>query len=76
MTGALAALFTTAISLSGGNRVLFFFPLCLGIAIVYKTLRCQSLRDVPVSTVILFVTIILGMYAVAIGLWALFSLLA
>ena len=76
MTGALAALFTTAISLSGASRILFFFPLCLGIAIVYKTLRCESLRELPLSTVILFVTIILGMYAVAVGLWALFSLLA
>ena len=76
MTGALVALFTTAVPLSAGQRMLLFFPLCLSIAIVYKTLRCESLREVPLSTVILWVTIVIGMYVVGVGFWMLYSVMA
>ncbi|MCH8243348.1 MAG: hypothetical protein IH897_12175, partial [Planctomycetes bacterium] len=44
-------------------------------AIVYKTTRCASLRDVPVSALVLWVTIVLGMYTVGFGLWALYSVM-
>jgi hypothetical protein len=48
-------------------------PLCLSIAVVYKTTRCERLRDVPIAAGILWVTILLGMAAVGVGLWSLFS---
>jgi hypothetical protein len=48
-------------------------PLCLSIAIVYKTTRCERLRDVPAAVGVLWVTITLGMAAVGVGLWAVFS---
>jgi hypothetical protein len=57
-------------------RILLMLPLCLSIAIVYKTLRLQDLRAMPRSTAILWVTIVLGMYGVGVGLWALFLVLA
>ncbi len=62
--------------LSGLERQFLMFPLCLSIAIVYKTTRCANLRDVPVAALILWGTIVVGMYTVGVGLWALYSILA
>ncbi len=51
-------------------------PLCLSISIVYKTLRCRHLRDVPLAALVLWITIVAGMYAVGIGLWLVYRLFA
>jgi hypothetical protein len=48
-------------------------PLCLSIAIVYKTTRCPHLRQVPLAALGLWITIIIGMSAVGVGLWAVFE---
>lgn len=73
MSPVLAGLFTTAIQLSSQQRLALMLPLCLSIAIVYKTTRCERLSDVPAAVGVLWVTIILGMTAVGVGLWAVFS---
>ncbi len=74
MTGLLAALFTTAIQLTGPARLLLMLPLCLSIAVVYKTTRCEHLREMPLAALILWVTIVLGMLAVGLGLWTAFQI--
>ena len=71
----LASVFTTAVQVTGGQRFLLMLPLCLSVAIVYKTTRYESLREMPVSALVLWVTIVLGMYAVGFGLWALYSVM-
>ena len=75
MTAILCALFTTAIPLHGGQRFLLMLPLCLSIAVVYKTLRCDDLRAVPVAALVLWGTIVAGLCAVGAGLWLLFMIL-
>lgn len=74
MTGALAGLFTTSIDLTGMHHLLLMLPLCLSIAIVYKTTRCEKLRNVPAAALILWGTIVVGMYAVGVGLWLAFEI--
>lgn len=69
------ALFTTAAELSGSQRLLLMLPLCLSIAVVYKTTRCDDLREVVTSALVLWVTIVSGMAAVGVGLWVLFTAL-
>ena len=77
MISMLAGLFTTAIELaSRQQRLLLILPLCLSIAIVYKTTRCDKLREVPVAALVLWGTIVVGMYAVGVGLWLLYSIMA
>ena len=71
----LLALFTSAIQLNGGQRLILMLPLCLAIAIVYKTTRADDLREVPAAAAGLWVTIVLGMCAVGVGLWAVFSVM-
>ena len=76
MTDILASLFVDGLAIPGSLRFLFMLPLCLLIAIVYKTLRCKALRDITMSSLVLWVTIVVGMYAVGVGLWAVFTLMA
>ncbi len=73
MTATLAALFTTGIELTGMCRFLLMLPLCLSIAVIYKTTRCDDLREVPVAALTLWVTIVVGLLAVGVGLWAVFE---
>ena len=75
MTMTFLALFTTAIDLSGTQRFLLMLPLCLSIAVVYKTTRLEDVRAIPAAALVLWVTIVLAMCAVGVGLWALFSIM-
>ncbi len=75
MTSVVAGLFTSAVELTGVQRLLLMLPLCLSIAIIYKATRCENLRDVPVAALVLWITIVLGMYAVGLGLWVAFEIM-
>lgn len=71
----LLALFTTGIDLSGRQRFFLLLPLCLSIAVVYKATRCEHIFELPVAAAVLWLTIVLGMFAVGIGLWAVFTIM-
>jgi len=71
----LSALLTTPIELTGIPRFVLMLPLCLSIAVVYKATRLSSLRDLWKASLVLWVTIVLGMCAVGVGLWAAFSIM-
>lgn len=72
--GILAS-FTSAMDLGGVQRFLLMLPLCLSIAIVYKTIRLPDDRSLVPATVALWITIVLGMCAVGLALWILSELL-
>jgi hypothetical protein len=76
MTPMLATVFVSGIDLTGTQRLFLMLPLCLCVAVVYKTTRCDTLREVPRAALVLWVTIVVGMYAVGFGLWALFTIMA
>lgn len=77
MTSAwLAALFMEPIPIRGVGRLLMLLPLCLSISVVYKTLRCRNLREVPVAASVLCLTLVLGMMAIGVVLLLTFQLLA
>ena len=69
------ALFTTPMELSGTERMLLILPLCLCVAIVYKAIRTEHVEDIPKAALQLWLTVLGGMCAVGIGLWAVFELL-
>ena len=54
---------------------LLLLPLCLAIAIVYKAIRCETMRRVPREAIGLFVFIIVVMVAAAGALAALVNIL-
>jgi len=75
MNALLAGILESGIPVTGMQRFALMIPLCLAVAIVYKTTRCEKLRDVPMASLVLCVTIVLGMYTVGIGLYVLFRLM-
>ncbi len=40
-------------------------PLCLGVSIVYKSIKCRTMNQVPREAVIIFVWILIGLAAAA-----------
>ncbi len=71
MSAVLAGLFATPIMLTGIQHALLLLPLSMSVAVVYKTSRCEHVRQIPLASLVLCVTIVLGMYAVGVGLWLL-----
>ncbi len=76
MIHSLATIFIDGLQISGGQKLLLVLPLCLSIAIVYKTLRCEKTSQIFTASLILWCTIVVGMYALGLGLWVLFSVTA
>ena len=76
MIASVLAFFTTGIELSRFPRFLLMVPLCLSVAVIYKSTRLENMGEVPASAAILWITIVLGMVAVGVGLWVLFSVMA
>ena len=70
MNVCLATMFVSGFELSGVHRFVLMLPICLSIAVIYKTTRCERIRDIPVASLILWVSIVAGMYSVGLGLWA------
>jgi len=78
MIACVCALLTTPLSLTGLGRMLLLLPLCLSVSVVYKTIKCEDLRVKPLALAVgaLWLTIIIGMYAVGVSLWLLYTLLS
>ena len=47
------------------------FPVCLTVSLVYKATKVQRFAEIFPAAAILFLTMIAGLTAVAIGLWLL-----
>ncbi len=43
-------------------------PLCLGVSIVYKSIKCRTMHKVPREAAVIFVWILIGMAAAAAAL--------
>ncbi len=67
----LAQLFVRPLKLPSGTRLWMFLPLALCIALVYRVTRARTASELPRSTAITFANIVVGMAAVAVGLYAL-----
>ena len=76
MTFALATLFLDPIPLSGLQRAALLLPICLSISVVYRTIKTPNLRDIPRTSLALWVTIVVGMWVVALTLYVVYKLFA
>ncbi len=72
----LATLFLDPIPLSGLQRAALLLPICLSISVVYRTIKTPNLRDIPRTSLMLWLTIVVGLWVVALTLWVLYSLFA
>ncbi len=66
-----ATLFTNPIQLSPDTQLWLLAPLCVGVAVIYKTVRTTNLRRLPLQILALLGYMLLGLAALAIGLWVL-----
>ncbi|MCZ6654623.1 MAG: hypothetical protein O7D91_16545 [Planctomycetota bacterium] len=76
MTSVLATLFLDPIPLSGLQRAALLLPICLSISVVYRTIKTPNLRDIPKTALALWVTIVVGMWLVALTLYVVYLLFA
>lgn len=70
------SLLAVGAQLTGFTRFLLMLPLCMSVALVYKMTRIDDLRQALAAALILWVTIVVGMVAVGVGLWLLFQIMA
>lgn len=56
------------------SRLWMLLPLTLGISIVYKATKLEDLRVLPLAALLLWLAILGGMLAVAVGLYILIYL--
>ena len=76
MAEALLALFTMPWpELSGWQRMGLLLPLTASVAVVYKTVKCSTVREIPLASFILWITIVGGMYLVGIVLMLVYQIL-
>lgn len=68
--------FVRPIPITGIGRLLMLVPLALMVSIVYKTIRCERLRSVPLASVSLCFMIVTGMMLIGVFLLAAYHLLA
>jgi len=66
----IAELFVNPLILPFNMTLLLLPPLCALVAIVYKTIRVEDLRDLPKQTIVLIAYMLAGLVALAAGLWA------
>lgn len=64
----LATLFITPVSFGAGTRLLLLLPLAASISIVYKAIRCDNVRELPLASLVLWITVVGGMMAVGVVL--------
>ena len=69
-------LLAVAIQISGIWRFFLMVPLCLSVALIYKITRIDNIREAVSAALVLWVTILVGMVALGVGLWLLFIILA
>ncbi len=60
--------------INGIWRMLLLLPLAFSVAVVYKTTRCPTTREIPVAVIALWLTIGIGMFAVGLIAWLVFMI--
>ena len=73
MMDLLGTLLINPIILGRWQQMLLLLPLCLSISVVYKTTKCENIREIPLAAVVSWITIIIGMYAVGVSLLLLYQ---
>ena len=73
MIDLLGTIFINPIVLGRWQQMLLLLPLCLSISVVYKTTKCENIREIPLAAVVSWITIIIGMFTVGVVLLLLYE---
>ena len=66
----IAKLFTHPIILPFHTILWLVLPLCASVAVVYKTIRVNNIRRMPMEAGVLLVYMAVGLGALGVALWA------
>ncbi len=72
----LVALFVQPMTITGPGRLLMLLPLAAAMSVVYKTIHCERVRDVPKASLVFCLMIVAFMMSIGIVLLLLFRLMA
>jgi hypothetical protein len=72
----LQSIFVKPIPVTGLGRLGMLLPLVLSISIVYKTIRCERVNQIPSASLFLWFTILVCMGLIGVFLLVMFNLLA
>jgi len=64
-----STLFRNPMTLPFYSLLWFLPPLCVAVAVVYKTVRTENLRRLPLEILVLMGYMIVGLVALGAGLW-------
>ena len=71
------SLFSNPMLLAADGWTLWLvIPLCVSVAIIYKTIRTNHLRGLPLEILALIGYMIVGLIALGVALWAVVSVLS
>ncbi len=60
---------------SDGWSLWLLIPLCLAVSVVYKTVRTENLRKLPLEILSTLCYMLAGLTALGVGLWAVVAIL-
>ncbi|MCY2931449.1 MAG: hypothetical protein NTV86_18560 [Planctomycetota bacterium] len=69
----LAALFFNPVSIPSWLCLWLIVPLCVAVAVVYKTVRVRHLSQLPLQILLLLVYMFVGLTALGAGLWGMWE---
>ncbi len=72
----LRQLFYEPVSIIGIGRLAMLVPLALSISIIYKTIRCEEVRSIPLASLTLCFMIVSTMMLIGVGCLLVFRWLA
>lgn len=64
-------IFKNPVVLHFSEHLWFLLPLCVAVAVVYKTIRTQNLRRLPIEIAVLLAYMAAGLAIMGAGLWVL-----
>ncbi len=75
MTDLLAILIQPMV-LNRWQQMILLLPLTLAISVVYKTTKCENVRQIPVAAAVNWITIVVLMYVIGAALLLLYEWIA
>ena len=73
MTELLATFILHPMTLARWQQLILLLPLCLCVSLVYKTIKCSDIHEIPIATLKNWVTVVIDMYVVGAALFVLYE---
>jgi Ca2+/Na+ antiporter len=70
------AFFIHPVELTRWHQILLLIPLCLSVSVVYKTTKCERVRDITLAALGSWLTVVVGMFGLGAALVLLYHWLA